>query len=137
MKVVINTCFGGFSLSNLATQEYYQKKGKTVFWYKRIADYGSKVPPKYIPATIDDDHWDVSAFSSENPTDDSWDTEYLTNRPDDRADLDLVEVVDRLGDKANGLHAQLKVVEIPDGIDWEIDEYDGWETVEEKHRSWS
>ena len=30
----------------------------------------------------------------------------------------------------------MKVVEIPDDISWEISDYDGWETVEEIHRSW-
>ena len=30
----------------------------------------------------------------------------------------------------------LKVVEIPDGVDWEIEEYDGEEWVSEKHRVW-
>lgn len=48
----------------------------------------------------------------------------------------LVECVEALGKEASGRFADLKVVEIPDGIEWEISEYDGWETVEEKHRSW-
>lgn len=54
----------------------------------------------------------------------------------DRADPKLVEVVERLGDRANGSCAELRVIEIPDGIDWYIDDYDGMETVREKHRSW-
>ena len=41
-----------------------------------------------------------------------------------------------LGNKANGRYSELKIVEIPDGIEWEISEYDGLETVEEKHRNW-
>ena len=49
----------------------------------------------------------------------------------------LVDVVERLGKKANGESAELKVVEIPDGVEYEIDEYDGVESIHEKHRSWS
>ena len=30
-----------------------------------------------------------------------------------------------------------KIVEIPDGVQWEITEYDGKECIKEKHRSWS
>jgi hypothetical protein len=44
--------------------------------------------------------------------------------------------VEDLGDKASNWAAKLEVVEIPDGVEWEIDEYDGIETVDEKHRSW-
>ena len=54
-----------------------------------------------------------------------------------RVDKDLIEVIESLGNKADGFCANLKVVEIPDGIDWEIDEYDGLEKINEAHRSWS
>ena len=36
-----------------------------------------------------------------------------------------------------GSHAQLKIVEIPNNIKWEIAEYDGHEWVSEVHRTWS
>ena len=29
-----------------------------------------------------------------------------------------------------------KIIEIPDDIEWEIDNYDGIESIHEKHRSW-
>jgi hypothetical protein len=45
--------------------------------------------------------------------------------------------VETLGSAANGWAAELKVVEIPDGIEWYVDDYDGLEVVNEKHRSWS
>jgi hypothetical protein len=45
--------------------------------------------------------------------------------------------VEELGDKASGQFAELVVVEIPDGVDYEIDEYDGNEHIAEKHRTWS
>jgi hypothetical protein len=46
-------------------------------------------------------------------------------------------VFKELGDVANGFAADLKIVEIPDGVDWEIEEYDGNEWVAEVHRTWS
>jgi len=53
-----------------------------------------------------------------------------------RSDPKLVKCVEKLGAEANGLFASLKVVEIPDGVEVEIEEYDGWESAHEKHRSW-
>lgn len=53
-----------------------------------------------------------------------------------RDDPYLIKVVKELGMSANGAHANLKVVEIPGDVDWQIDEYDGNEWVAEKHRTW-
>lgn len=53
-----------------------------------------------------------------------------------RNDPKLVECVEKLGEEANGAYAELKVVEIPDDVNWEIGEYDGLEWVEEIHRRW-
>lgn len=55
---------------------------------------------------------------------------------DHRDDAMLVRVVEELGGASNGLYSDLTVVEIPDGVDYEIDEYDGIETIHEVHRSW-
>lgn len=55
-----------------------------------------------------------------------------------RDDPLLLQVLDELSsDEASAPLAELRVVEIPDGIEWSIDDYDGMETVEEKHREWS
>ena len=48
----------------------------------------------------------------------------------------LVEVVEQLGEAANGDFAVLKVIEIPDDVQWTIEEYDGAEWIAEKHRTW-
>lgn len=53
-----------------------------------------------------------------------------------RDDPHLVQVVKKLGHEANGAHADLKIVEIPSDVDWQIDEYDGIEWVAEVHRTW-
>jgi hypothetical protein len=54
-----------------------------------------------------------------------------------RDDPILVQIVEEMGDKANGGYAELKVVEIPDDADWYVEEYDGSEWVAERHRTWS
>jgi len=54
-----------------------------------------------------------------------------------RTDPDLIDAVKDLGEKVNGAYASLKIVEIPNDVEWEICEYDGREWVAEKHRSWS
>lgn len=53
-----------------------------------------------------------------------------------RDDKDLIEIVEQLGDKANGGYAKLSIVEIPDGVDWCVEEYDGNEWIAEVHRTW-
>ena len=53
-----------------------------------------------------------------------------------RADPKLVECVETLGERANGMCADLEVLDIPDDVEWEIQEYDGREWIAEKHRTW-
>ena len=48
----------------------------------------------------------------------------------------LVQVVEEMGDLANTRYSELKVVEIPDNILWNIHDYDGYEHIEEVHRTW-
>ena len=55
---------------------------------------------------------------------------------DNRTDPKLVECVETLGDIASGQLAELKVVEIPDDVEWEINKYDGLEWIAEVHRTW-
>ena len=49
----------------------------------------------------------------------------------------LVEVVEKLGSAANGPYSELVVVDVPDDVDWYIDNYDGVEMVRERHRTWT
>lgn len=93
--IVINTCYGGFGLSQRAEDEYRKL------------------------AMIEHDNAD-------------W-----YSREIDRDDPYLVKVVNDLGMGANGPHANLKIVEVPGDVEWEIAEYDGNEWVAEKHRTWS
>lgn len=95
MKIVINRCYGGFSLS----EEAYKFLG--LEW----DGYGYLIGTKY---------------------------EGRVNRNNS----DIVACVEALGECASGPLAELKVVEIPDDVEWCISDYDGMEWVSEKHRTW-
>jgi hypothetical protein len=101
MKIVINTCFGGFGLSIAAEELYLELTGNT-------GEPGPDDGPKKF-----------------------YDFEVK------RDDPTLVAVVERLGSKAAGSCAELKVVEVPEGVQWHISDYDGAEHVAENHRTWS
>lgn len=47
----------------------------------------------------------------------------------DRTDPILVQVVEELGEDANGSYAKLRIEELPKGTIYRIDEYDGFESV--------
>lgn len=54
-----------------------------------------------------------------------------------RCDSDLIRLIEERGSEwASGKFAKLKVVEVPDGVPWEIDEYNGQESVHETHQVW-
>lgn len=50
----------------------------------------------------------------------------------DRNDPILVQIVEEFQGKSE----DLRIVEIPDDVEWVVEEYDGYEWVSEKHRRW-
>ena len=92
MKIVINDCYGGFSLSHKAQTRYAELNGA------ELKGYGG--------------------------------------RQTERDDPILIKVIEELGEDADGEYAALKIVEIPEGVRWQIEEYDGMEWVAEQHRTW-
>jgi len=138
-KIVINACFGGFSLSHKAVMEYAKIKNIKLYSYtsSRNKDgsykYSEFSPPKHKKDHIFI-HYYRKPLDTKKP--DDGDTFYFSNRDIERNDPALVEVVEKLGSDANGSCANLKVVEIPDDVKWEIDEYDGSEQVHEISRKW-
>ena len=55
----------------------------------------------------------------------------------DREDVNLINMIEKLGSKrCSGDCANLKIVEIPKDVEYEIQDYDGSESVAEKHRTW-
>ncbi len=140
MKVVVNRCFGGFGLSMEAQRLLAAAKGKTAFFYVHEKYRSTDGFDAYRRATDADVHKIVYVLTTDmGDTPESIDGgQWMDDcRGDEhRSDPDLVLIVEQLGAAANGQFSELEVVDIPDGVDWEIDDYDGRETVRERSRSW-
>lgn len=118
MKVVINTCFGGFSISNEAFEKLLDRKG--------IAFDKQENESKFLGNSYYEAGYagDVDHYLSDY---------HMT---EDRADKDLIAVIEEMGAAADSWSSCLQIVEIPDDVKWHIHEYDGMEHVAEDHRTW-
>jgi hypothetical protein len=139
-KVVINKCFGGFSLSYEAVMKYAEYKGFKLYPY--FNDYKSGLSEKmqkYDHNKHKEDvfvvHYYKEPFEDITPPNRSEDF-YFSERDIERDDQALVAVVKELGVKANAQHSELKIIEIPADIEYIIEEYDGLEHIAEQHRTW-
>ena len=142
MKIVINDTYGGFSLSPLAIKEYLKLKGKEAYFYdmqfqNRDVVYTQKddfTGKELFIACFTKDFG--SRFKSKDITTTEYKVYSFAERDIDRTDEDLIEVIEKLKEKANTMCSELKIIEVPDDVDWQIEEYDGAEWVSEKHRTW-
>lgn len=54
-----------------------------------------------------------------------------------RSDKRFIAAIEKVGpNNASGDLACIEIRTIPDDIDWEIEDYDGMESIHECHRSW-
>ena len=139
MKVAYNACFGGFSLSAKATHEYAKRKGITLTWYEGSGSFGERTYTK--TEDLSGNAWELSPLTQDLGDEITGDypegTYYYKSHGDAfRSDPDLIAVIEELGEEANGSCAELAITEIPDGAPYEIDEYDGSESVVPPRYSW-
>ena len=137
MKVILNKRYGGFGVSQEAYELYAKKKGIEIFSYKlecrndkpiyRKTDMGSSI----FTITFTKDFGDYVELSDDNS-----EKYILELRGNHREDPVLIEVVEELGERADSPFSKLVVVDIPDGMEYEIDEYDGVETLHQKVEKW-
>lgn len=147
MKLVINRCYGGYGLSDAAYEKLiewgvpvrkYDKQERdpeTKLYKDQPLNDGEVIFDRELTpqgeCDLNDLYWKFKGKSTLQSR--YWDCWTKENR----AHPMIVRLIEEMGEQANGGCADLKVVEIPDGVDWEIDEYDGIEHIAEKHRSWS
>ena len=130
MKVVINTCYGGFNLSHEGMMRYYELKGIKVYPFKD--EYHL-----WTYSTVPEDEYDALQKEAEETGDyKKINSVYLSLYDVERNDPALIQTVEEMGKAANGDYSELKIVDIPDDITWVIKEYDGMEHIAESHRTW-
>jgi len=141
MKIVINSCHGGFGLSKQAVLRYLEIKGLEA--YPEVDRRYPFVEPTYWLVPDDgtrvanaQDRWLSMSLEERAQHNRRYREQVFTPRDVDRNDPYLVQVVEELGKNASGRHSQLKIVEIPDDVKWQIQDYDGCEWVAEVHRTW-
>jgi hypothetical protein len=145
MKVAYNSCYGGFSLSAIGLTEYAKKKGIELTWYDRVSSNdGDRLSDKFVKVSGTPETYGFNTYPLVKDLGDSIGEKELNdsfyypsfNGSELRADEDLIDVIETLGDAANGSCACLSIKEIPDGASFEITEYDGFEGVEPPRQSW-
>ena len=115
MKIAINKSNGGFILSPLAEKLIAERKGESITFRDIFTDKEVSFEKAQKSGAL---------------------RTYSNFREIDRNDPDLIAVIEEIGRKANTSVSDIQVVEIPDGVEWVIEEYDGVEWVSEKHRTW-
>jgi hypothetical protein len=126
-KVVYNSCYGGFNLSKEAVQRYWEIKGQQV-WIEDVR-WGFNVwftPPEERP--VRNKEWENMSQDERIAYNRAHSEQTWYDRKVERHDPALVQVVEELGEKANGKYAKLRIEEVYGP--YRIDEYDGYESVE-------
>ena len=144
-KVVINACFGGFGLSDAAYEKLIEwgvpvrkyveqeRDEATGLWKPQPLNQGEVIFDRELTLLGEDRTNDLYHQYKPNAlTGRYWDT-WIDKRRDDAR---LVRLVEELGDAASSRVARLRIVEIPDDVEFTIEEYDGREHIAETHRTW-
>jgi hypothetical protein len=138
MLVMVNACHGGFSLSPEAMTAYAARKGITLWIedHNFYSTYWTRAPEDR-PGVLDGDEFYKADIETSQESNRLYSEYTISESEIHRDDPDMIAVVQELGsDKSSGRCAQIALVEIPDDVEWEIEEYDGREWVAETHRVW-
>lgn len=147
-KVILNKCYGGFNPSSTAYLKYAEKKNIELFKYNYEVIVNNK-------SSLGDDIKLFKSSSTNHQRGNMW-TLWLTKdfgdsvtvswsdivsyslklNDDMREDATFIEVVEELKDEASDCASHLVVVEIPDDLDYVIDDYDGYEKLHQRVQEW-
>lgn len=133
-RCVINKCYGGFGLSEKAVKRYFEIINKPIF-IDRQRSFGTRTNSYYFCEPSE--YHKVFAEAKKSGDYSRANELYFCDYRLERDDPVLVQVVEELGKEANDNYAELKIVEIPSDLDYEIQNYDGLESIHERHSVWA
>ena len=141
-KIAINRCHGGFGLSEMAIKRYAEMKGLQVYPEPQMGGmyqtYWTCAPDARPAALLQGDDWHTATSEQKAASNKAYEENTISDRDLDRDDETLIAVIEALGSKlASGRFGAVEIVEIPDDVEWTIEEYDGLEWVAEQHRTWA
>lgn len=124
-KVAYNACYGGFGLSHEAVMRYAELKGITLYH-----DHEQRWGAYYrVPVEEYNKQYEIDE-QNRNYTLSNEMYFSTSNIYENRSDPILIQVIEELGKKANGMCADLAIEDLPAGTRYRITEYDGYEGVE-------
>lgn len=144
MKIILNKCYGGFDVSPAGHKLYAKKKGFELYPYILASDPGFEynVESYYYKKIKWEEanhilvHYSKKDFGNKISKKE-FKTEFIFWIDEKyRTDSTLIEVIEELGDRASGPCGELEIVEIPDDLDYVIDEYDGYERLHQRVKEW-
>ena len=132
-KIVYNKCHGGFGLSEAGMRRYAELKGITLYVeadpkFPHLNTYWT-APPNERHGILSDDKFYAASIEARKHSNARHSALTLSDSDIMRFDPFLVQVVEDLGEVANGKYANLAIADIPAGTKYRIDEYDGLESV--------
>jgi hypothetical protein len=129
MKIVTNKIKGSFNLSALAILKLAERKGYSCHFFN------TNDLRRYFEISLDEAQQSKIFFAFKTSkveevigSEDVRDY-IISRRPGERNDIDLVSVVEELGENAEGESCKLQIVDIPDDVDWNIFAKEGREFV--------
>lgn len=134
MKLVINSCYGGFHLSPKALKRYLELKGKNAYFYKHTKyeyrDGSNEFTRIDNIDHIEDDLWITCTTTDYGKVTSTYPPDFFDDKSILRNDKHLIQVVEEFGEEANTAVSKLTVVKIKNGRWYKINEYDGYESIE-------
>jgi hypothetical protein len=85
---------------------------------------------------LSSEQWYAATAEQRTASNDAYSSQTIHCSDIPRDDPALVQLVEELGAAAADGYSELRIADVPDGVQWFIEEYDGKEWVAEKHRTW-
>lgn len=133
MKIAINTSKGAFNLSHTALMEYSKRKGFELYPFIAEATIDGRVCVPYSGQKYSWVYYSLSPIEKN----DKFFPKVFDISTIKRNDKDLIDIISELGERQSSCgDSTIKVIDVPDNLDFVVESCNGEEWVSEKHKIW-